>query len=149
MMHEDLMQLIERAKVAFPKFGNGVPQATITAAEQALGVPLPDSYKWLLLNYGGGQLKGDIVYGLDEGGMGRPDIVELARLNEQDGLYHIDRLVFCMGNAENFLFDTTRAKNGEYPVLLHDITQDELIPYAESFAEFLRKRIREVYSVSE
>lgn len=146
-MFDDVIQLIERSKVAFPKIGNGVSVATITSAEKALGFPLAESYKWWLLNYGGGQIKGDIVYGLDEDGMGRPDIVELARMNEQDGLYNKDRLVFSMGNAENFFFDTTKLENGEYPVLVHDITQDEVIQYAGSFADFLRKRIRELYKI--
>jgi hypothetical protein len=146
-MHEDLVQLIEGSGVAFPKFGNGVTQATISNAEATLGVGLPESYKWWLLNYGGGQIKGDIIYGLDEGELGRPDLVELARLNEQDGLYTTARLVFAMGNAQNFFFDTTNDENGEYPVLEHDITQDEVQPYAKSFAGFLRKRIGELYAV--
>jgi len=146
-MYEDLIQLIERSKVAFPKMGNGVAVATVDGAERSLGIELPESYRWWLTNYGGGQIKGDILYGLDEDGTGRPDIVELARMNGRDGLYDISRLVFSIGNGENFFFDTTKHNNGEYQIVLHDITQDELIPYAENFAEFLRKRIRELYGV--
>lgn len=145
-MYEDIIQLIERARVSFPPFGNGVSQTAIDNAETTLGFALPQSYKWWLLNYGGGQIQGDIVYGLDEGGMGRPDVVELAKMNERDGLYGQERLVFCMGNAENFVFDTQSLEDdGEYEVLLHDIAGGEEIPYATSFTEFLQRRIKEVY----
>jgi hypothetical protein len=146
-MHDDVIQLIQRSKVAFPKIGKGVSQATISNAEAALGIPLPESYKWWLLNYGGGQIKGDIVYGLDEGDMGRPDIVELARMNQHVGLYDKDRLVFSISNGENFFFATTKMENGEYRVFTHDITQNDMIPYARSFVEFLQKRIRELFGI--
>lgn len=147
-MHEDLIQLIDRSKVAFPGFGEGVSANYVSQAEASLGIPFPESYKWWLLNYGIGQIKGDIVYGLDEKALGAADIVALAKTNEQDGLYDIGRLVFCMGNAENFFFDTTKLQSGEYPVILHDISQDDLIPYAVNFAEFLRKRIGELYGLN-
>ena len=146
-MYDDLIELIERSKVAFPKVGNGVADSTVIRAEESLGISLPETYRWWLKNYGGGQIKGDIVYGLDEDNMGRPDIVDLATMNERDGLYDIKRLVFSIGNGENFFFDTTGNSNGEYQVFVHDITQDEMIPYAENFAEFLRKRIRELYGI--
>jgi hypothetical protein len=146
-MHDDVIQLIERCRVPFPKAGSGVSQAAVSDAEAALGIPFPESYKWWLLNYGGGQIKGDIVYGLHDGDIGKPDIVELARMNEHDGLYGDGRLVFSVGNGENFFFDTTKMEHGEYRVVMHDIAQEDLIPYARSFEEFLCKRIRELYGV--
>lgn len=80
-MYEEVIRLIERAGVAFPPLGNGVSQAAIENAETVLGFALPNSYKWWLLNYGGGQIQGDIVYGLDEDGMGSPDLIELVHMN--------------------------------------------------------------------
>lgn len=145
-MYEDVVQLIVRARVPFPPFGSGVSQATIGEAEVSLGFPLPQSYKWWLLNYGGGQIRGDILYGLDEENLGRPDVVELAKMNERDGLYGRSRLVFCMGNAENFAFDTRNLDgDGEYEVLLHDIACGDEVSYARSFTEFLKRRIKELY----
>jgi antitoxin YobK len=146
-MHDDLIRLVEQHKVAFPKLGSGVPQATIDRAEASLGIPLPESYKWWLLSYGGGQIQGDIVYGLARGlgdDVWEPDIVQLAMTNERDGLYDLSRLVFCTGNGEDFFFDTRNLKNGEYPVFLREISQDEM-RYAESFADFLCRRIRELH----
>ena len=148
-MYDDLIRLIERSNVAFPNIGNGVAEETVVRAEASLGLALPESFKWWLTNYGGGQIKGDVVYGLDEGDMGRPDIVDLARMNERDGLYDIRRLVFSIGNSETFFFDTIKYHGGEYEVVQHDFTQNEMIPYAVSFAEFLRKRICELYSLKD
>jgi antitoxin YobK len=147
-MYEDIIELIERAKgkVAFPPFGNGVSQTTIDRAETALGFVLPPSYKWWLLNYGGGQVGGDIVYGLDVEDMGRPDIVEQAHINERNGLYGKDRLELYEGNEESFLFDMqSRDENGEFGVLYYDSDRGEEEPYAGSFADFLRRRIKEKY----
>lgn len=144
-MYDDVIELIERARVAFPPFGNGVSQAAIDNAEATLGFELPHSYKWWLRNYGGGQIQGDVVYGLDEEGIGKPDVVELATMNNSNGLYGQKRLVFCMGNAENFVFNTENLDDGgEYEVLLHDITAGEEIRFAVSFTEFLQRRITEV-----
>jgi hypothetical protein len=53
-----------------------------------------------------------------------------------------------MGNAETFFFDTASLQAGECRVLQHDIDQSEMVPYAESFADFLRKRIRELYRIN-
>lgn len=146
-MYEDIIELIERSpKVVFGRFGNGVSQATIDKAEAALGFALPPSYKWWLLNYGGGQIEGDIVFGLDErdedeGDVWWPNIVELAQRNERNGFYGKERLQFYEGNEEEFLFDTqSRDENGEFEVLYREDAGEE-IPYAESFADFLRKRI--------
>lgn len=145
-MYDEVADLIRSVRVAFPRFGNGVSQQSIENAECELGFPLPISFKWWLLNYGGGQIKGDIMYGLEDGDEGRPDIVQLARTNESDGLYETDRLVFCIGNSENFYFDTTVLDNsGEYRVFQHEIGSDEQYLYAESFLSFLDRRIREMY----
>ena len=45
----------------------------------ALAIAFPPSYRWWLSNYGGGQIGGDIVYGLDEAGIGAPDLVRLTK----------------------------------------------------------------------
>lgn len=146
-MYDEVTRLIEKFEVAFPKFGSGVSEMAIRDAESALGLPLPNSYKWWLANYGGGQVRGDIVYGLDEEGIGKPDIVALARMNESDGLYDRSRLLFSVGNEENFYFDTTEMHAGEYRIFTHDVAQNSSLPYAPSFADFLLRRIRELYGV--
>ena len=75
------------------------------------------------------------------------DILDLARIHKQHCLYDRGRLVVCTGNEENFFFDTTRLENGEYPVYRHDIGENDSVLFAQSFADFLRKRIRELYGI--
>ena len=147
-MIERVKQLIERAKVHFGKFGTGISEQAIANAERALKIPLPPSYKWWLENYGGGQIRGDVLYGIDEGELGMPDIVMLHEANERDGLFSSEELVFSIGNEEWFYFDTTEAAaNGEYPVYLLDDAQSEPFLYAKGFLEFLERRITEMYKV--
>ncbi len=146
-MHDDIVELIESAHVAFPKFGKGVAQVAIDRAEKDLGIPLPDSYKWWLLNYGGGQVGSDIVFGLDEFDSGRPDIVELAKLNDRETRDNRREVVFYIGNGEEFFFDTSALNAGEYPILYRETSDQDGLPYAASFADFLRKRIREVCGI--
>src|SRR4051794_35247114 len=105
-MFDDLVELIDRAHVAFPLFGHGVPPAAIEVAERKLGLAFPSSYRWWLLNYGGGQVRGDLLYGIDAENLGAPDIVERARRNQEAGFHGTERLVFAIGNEEQFLFDT-------------------------------------------
>ncbi len=145
-MYNDVVDLIREYRVAFPRFGDGVSQESIDQAQRDLGILLPPSFKWWLHNYGGGQIRGDIMYGLEDGNIGRPDIVRLAKENEQNGLYGKERLVFCVGNSSNFCFDTENCdENGEYKVMEHDIDSDEEYCYADSFAAFLERRIKALY----
>lgn len=147
-MFDDIQQSIEDANVSFPKFGRGVELPAIAEAEARLGIPLSESYKWWLLNYGGGQIGGDVIYGLDEPEMGRPDIVRLALDNQANRTFGLERLTFAIGNEEDFYFDTTEGPDhtGEYKVYLQEYGQEPFL-YADSFAEFLRRRIREVYRI--
>jgi hypothetical protein len=143
-MYEDLVEIIQRKRVAFPTFGSGVSEAAISRAEQELGVSLPQSYRWWLRSYGGGQIGGDIVYGIDEDGVGAPDIVELHKADLADGLRPAHELVFAIGNEEAFHFDTSGgSQSGEYSICYREEGQPDS-EYAHSFDEFLRKRIHEL-----
>ena len=143
-MYEALIQQIENTSdVAFGPFGDGLSEERIQAAEAALRISFPDSYRWWLRNYGGGQIRGDIVYGLDVDNQGRPDVVLLAELNRE--LYSNSELVICDGNEESFYLDLGAERiSGEYPVIHHDIDMDEREFYSESFAGFLAKRISQL-----
>lgn len=143
-MYRDLVDLIERRRVAFPPFGSGVSEEAIEAVELALGISLPPSYRWWLRNYGGGQIGGDIVYGVDAAGIEAPDIVRLYRVNVSEGVREPHELVFYLGNEESFHFDTRQAlESGEYLIYYREAGQADT-EYARSFDEFLRKRITEL-----
>jgi antitoxin YobK len=143
-MYQDVVELIKRKRVAFPPFGSGVSEAAIDAAEAALGMAFSPSYRWWLRNYGGGQIGGDIIYGLDEARIEAPDIIELHKADLAEGLRPDHELVFDLGNEESFYFDTRhRLETGEYLIQYHEVGQPAA-GYARSFDEFLRKRITEL-----
>lgn len=142
-MHESLIDLIERSGVAFCRDG-GITSSAIDNAEARLGIPLPDSYKWWLRKYGAGQIEGDILFGLDEGDIDMANIVGLAEQNARHGFHGKERLVFCVGNEEQFYFDTINLVDGEYKVFWLEFGQDPML-FAADFAGFLKRRIREVY----
>lgn len=145
-MFDDISQLIETSDVAFPHRGTaGVSDRAINEAEEQLSLKLPPSYKWWLREYGGGQIGGDIVYGLDEQELDVPDIVRLCKQNErQRGEEARKRLVFYVGNGVEFYFDTTAPdESEEYKVFEQEYGLPPRL-YAGSFAEFLRRRISEV-----
>lgn len=127
--------------------GRGVSDVWIRKAEERLGLALPPSYKWWLKTYGGGHIYGDEIFSIYEiefeeaaGG----DIVYMAIINEESGLYGKDKLFICdPGTDEAWYFDTTRpGEGGEYPVYLLDYTDGSSSLYADSFADFLEKKIR-------
>lgn len=144
-MYGDLVELIRRKRVQFPPFGHGVSEASISAAEASLGVSFPPSYRWWLRNYGGGQIGGDLVYGLDEEAIGAPDVVVLNIADLADGLRLPHEVIFYIGNEERFLFDTSRQwRSGECPVCYRIFGEND-VDYAASFDEFLRRRIAELF----
>lgn len=145
-MYENLVRLIEEKGVAFGRFGDGVSEEAIAGAETDLGLRLPPSYRWWLRNYGGGQIGGDIVYGIDEESDGRADIRELVKSDGERSLQSCRQLTICIGNEESFCVDLSCLDDeGESPVLWVDGDSGGAYPYASSFAAFLERRIREFY----
>lgn len=144
-MYEQLVHLIEQKEVSFPPLGSGVSESSILNAEAELRVRFPPSYRWWLLNYGGGQIGQDLVYGLDEAGIGAPDITALNKADLTDGLRQSHEIMFYIGNEERFFFDLSRQNNsGECPVCHRIFGEDQDVDYAWTFDEFLQKRISEL-----
>ncbi len=109
-----------------------------------LGVYFPPSYRWWLRSYGGGQVGGDIVYGIDEAQIDAPDVVKVHATDVKDDIVAPQQLRFYVGNAESFYFDTAeRLTGGECPIYYREAGQQHS-RYASGFHEILRKRIAEV-----
>jgi hypothetical protein len=116
---------------------------SIEAAERTLGFSFPPSFSWWLENYGGGQIGGDIVYGLDEQGIEAPDIVKRHEADTADG-QPPNELVFYIGNEERFHMDVREPQpSGEYRIYYREAGQPDTL-YARSFDEFLQKRITDI-----
>ena len=144
-MYDELIKVIEEAgdRVEFAPFGDGISDDWIELAEKRLGITLPKSYKWWLKNYNGGEVFGEeiySIYGIDFDEVVGGDIVYINELSRKNDSSFKDKLIILEGDDEVFYFDLSNGlKDNEYPVceLYSNIT------YANSFAEFLKRRITE------
>ena len=144
-MYDDLIKVIEEAgdRVGFASFGDGISDYWIELAEKRLWIILPKSYKWWLKNYNGGEVFGEeiySVYGIDFDDVVGGDIVYINELSRKNDSSFKDKLIILEADDEVFYFDLSNGlKDNEYPV--YELYSNTM--YANSFAEFLKKRITE------
>lgn len=109
----------------------------IDAAEKALSVTFPASYKWFLNNYGGGDICGEEIYSIyclpfDEAVGG--DIVyqnTIANDNLKKGRVVVSNTDF----GEEFFFDANKMEK------IYVSLGENVQPYADNFIEYLKKRL--------
>lgn len=124
--------------VDFGPFGEGISDEWITKAEERLHFIFPDTYKWWLKNYMGGEIYGEeifSIYGLDFDSVVGGDIVYINELNREEGFSNSDQLVICEGEDGMFYFQKQESLTNELAVF----RDGEY--YASDFIEFLLKRI--------
>ncbi|MFS9186510.1 SMI1/KNR4 family protein [uncultured Streptococcus sp.] len=124
--------------VDFGPFGEGLSDEWITKAEERLHFIFPESYKWWLKNYMGGEIYGEeifSIYGLDFDSVVGRDIVYINELNREEGFSNSEQLVICEGEDGMFYFQKQESLTDELAVF----RDGEY--YASDFIEFLLKRI--------
>ena len=124
--------------VDFGPFGEGISDEWITKAEERLHFIFPETYKWWLKNYMGGEIYGEeifSIYGLDFDSVIGGDIVYINELNREEGFSNSDQLVICEGEDGMFYFQKQESLTNELAVF----RDGEY--YASDFIEFLIKRI--------
>lgn len=138
-MIDELKKKIASADgVDFGPFGEGISDEWITKAEERLHFIFPDTYKWWLKNYMGGEIYGEeifSIYGLDFDRVVGGDIVYINELNREEGFSNSDQLVICEGEDGMFYFQKQESLTNELAVF----RDGEY--YASNFIEFLIKRI--------
>ncbi|WP_063255399.1 SMI1/KNR4 family protein [Neobacillus niacini] len=143
--YDEIQKLVFEAgnSVDFADFGDGISEEWITKAEERLGFELPNSYKWWLINYGGGEIYGEEIFSIYEqdfdtvvGG----DIVYNYELNIKNKNYSNEKLVICEANDDIFYFDLSKRRD-ENEILIYSLNDNKI--YADDFIEFLKKRITE------
>ena len=143
--YDEIREIItENAEnVDFADFGNGVSGEWIQKAEKRLKIKLPESYKWWLKNYSGGEVYGEeifSIYEMDFDAVVGGDIVYMHELNMREGLFDDNMLVICELSDAVFYFDMSKpGEDDEYPV--YEFHTKQL--YARDFIEFLKKFIIE------
>ena len=124
--------------VDFGPFGEGISDEWITKAEERLHFIFPETYKWWLKNYMGGEIYGEeifSIYGLDFDRVVGGDIVYINELNRKEVFSNSEQLVICEGEDGMFYFQKQESLTNELAVF----RDGEY--YASNFIEFLIKRI--------
>ena len=124
--------------VDFGPFGEGISDEWITKAEERLHFIFPETYKWWLKNYMGGEIYGEeifSIYGLDFDRVVGGDIVYINELNREEGFSNSEQLVICEGEDGLFYFQKQGSLTNELAVF----RDGEY--YASDFIKFLIKRI--------
>ncbi|MBO2946231.1 SMI1/KNR4 family protein [Paenibacillus sp. F411] len=145
--YDEIQKLIAEAgdSVEFADYGEGISEEWIIKAEERLGFRLPDSYKWWLRNYGGGEIYGEEIFSIYEqdfdtvvGG----DVVYNYELNMKNKNYSKEKVVICEANDDVFYFDLSKRKD-ENELAIYSLNDNK--KYANDFIEILKKRMAEKY----
>lgn len=145
-MYDEIKIIISEAgqNIDFADFGKGVSDEWIKLAENRLKVAFPNSYKWWLRNYRGGEIYGEeiySIYGKEFDKVIGGDIVYVNELKRKETSDFEDKLIICEPNDALFYFDLSQGmQDGEYPIYEYFSKNY----YAESFVTFLKRRILEV-----
>ncbi|MCK5373841.1 MAG: SMI1/KNR4 family protein [Alphaproteobacteria bacterium] len=144
---QNLKRLIESSSIVdFAPFGEGVSLSWIEKAENYMNIKFPESYKWWLKNYSGGEVSGEEIYSVYEidfdevmGG----DITCMYKINKENNVLSDNKIAICEppSGDEIFFFDTSQKYNGEFPIYVLDKTNEIENKYADDFLDFLEKRI--------
>ena len=105
--------------VDFGPFGEGISDEWITKAEERLHFIFPETYKWWLKNYMGGEIYGEeifSIYGLDFDSVIGGDIVYINELNRKEGFSNSEQLVICEGEDGMFYFQKQESLTNELAV---------------------------------
>jgi hypothetical protein len=130
--------------VSFGSKADRVDEGWIKKAEEKLGLDLPESYKWFLRTYAGGEIGTEeiySVYGVEFDNVNGGDIVYQHIIGMKNKLVNEKLLVISETDmGEVFFFDYSNFEDGECPVNLR-LPSGESVYYASNFYEFLFKRI--------
>ncbi|OIK13397.1 hypothetical protein BIV60_14045, partial [Bacillus sp. MUM 116] len=140
---DEIQKLISEAgdAVNFADYGDGISKEWIIKAEERLGFRLPNSYKWWLKNYGGGEIYGEEIFSIYEGDfdtVGGGDIVYNYELNTKNNYYNKEKVVICEVSDYVFYFDLSK-RNDENELPIYSLNDNK--KYADDFIEFLKKRM--------
>ncbi|MES1041794.1 SMI1/KNR4 family protein [Peribacillus simplex] len=120
-------------------FTGGVSEDKVKETENKLQVPLPESYKWFLKNYGSGGSFGIDIIGYDLVG---PTVVTATKDHQKyygliDGIIvieDIDEFAYCL--------DINKMKDGECPVvIMWDNQEGYGRTLADNFLDYLIERL--------
>lgn len=138
MKREELINFINEY-METDDFTGGVDKAQITFVQNELGVELPESYKWFLLNYGSGGMFGVDIQGV--GNSTRPPVIVHTKRFRDLGM---EENLVVIENAGEYAYClyTSKTENGECPIIAWNRVGGLDDYYtAKNFYEFLSQRL--------
>jgi antitoxin YobK len=160
-MTSETIKLVERVRHRLSEserpceIAGPVPEAAISAAEEALGVTFPPSYRTFLQTFGGIAIPAHLGVVHEFVGVAPPDRAPAEGADAQDDVVRrtlaaraernlADHLVVVglgAGFQEWFCLDASRPRpNGEYPVLLYDARDNALDQqFYDDFGQMLQE----------
>lgn len=116
------------------EFVGGVSEDQIENAMKSLSVAFPESYKAFLIDFGGGDAGGEIIYGITNNE--EDDIVIATQMERSAGLPE-NLVIIGFWNDTLICLDTDEMKGEECPVVEvnYDYSETEVI--ADTFGQFL------------
>jgi len=144
-LYDEVDRLVQKHPEVI-SFVEGISEDWVRKAELALSLRFPPSFRWYLLNYGGGTIGGEEINGLlgvDFDDACGPDIVFNTLVERRQ--FDIPHCLISLVNHEDEMFylDTSvKDENNENPVVREQAeTLGSRDRYADNFARFLLKRI--------
>ena len=122
------------------EFVGGVSESEIKNAMKSLSVTFPDSYKAFLIDFGGGDVGGEIIFGITNNE--EDDVAIITQMERSQGLPD-NLIIIGFWNDTLVCLDTGKMSNGECPVVevSDDYSEAEVI--ADTFGEFLFEYLNE------
>ncbi len=115
------------------EFVGGVSESEIEDAMKSLSVTFPESHKAFLVDFGGGDAGGEIIFGITNSE--EDDVVIATQMERSQGLPE-NLVLIGLWNDTFVCLDTSKMDNGECPVVEvnDDYSEAELV--ADTFGKF-------------
>ncbi|MDQ0882391.1 SMI1/KNR4 family protein [Peribacillus sp. V2I11] len=120
-------------------FTGGVSEEKVEETENKLQVPLPESYKWFIKNYGSGGSFGIDIIGYDLVGAS-----VVAATKDHQKYYGLIEGLVVIEDIDEFAYclDTNKMKNGECPVITWDNQEGYGRTLADNFLDYFIDRLK-------
>lgn len=129
---EDYIKAKELMDMDATELIGSVSEREIENAMQSLSVVFPESYKAFLRDFGGGDVGGELIFGIT----GEDNAITATQMERTQGL-SADLVIIGFWNDTLICLDTGRMDNGECPVVEVDEEDRVTEVIADSFGQFL------------
>lgn len=116
------------------EFIGGVSESEIENAMTSLSVAFPNSYKAFLKDFGGGDVGGEIIFGLTNN---EEDDIVIATQEERNAGLPENLIIIGFWNDTLICLDTDKMNNGECPVVEVNEDYSEIEVAADTFGKLL------------